>query len=141
MYEDIMRADASPEVSHTLLQSDVLPKKGFPVVFHGIKGQERRTKQCPSYLNVLEASVVRDYCLRIIGDHEHKISEYRISLILLVPLTPLGGADEIGVIAPYKAQVRAIRELLKPAGLTDVSVGSVEQLQGQVRATRWFFVR
>jgi helicase MOV-10 len=40
--------------------------------------------------------------------------------------------EEIGVIAPYKAQSRAIRELLKVAKLSDISVGSVEQFQGQV---------
>ena len=55
--------------------------KGFPVVFHGIKGQEKRTKQSPSYLNIHEASVVRDYCLRILGDQEHKIREYRVPFI------------------------------------------------------------
>jgi len=116
LYEDIMRAHAIPVVSHLLLQSDVLPKKGFPIVFHGIKGRELRARHSPSYLNIHEASVVRDYCLRLLGDHEHKIY-----------------ADEIGVIAPYKAQVRAIRELLRPAGLKEVSVGSVEQFQGQER--------
>jgi superfamily I DNA and/or RNA helicase len=55
-----------------------------------------------------------------------------------VPLTPVVDAEEIGVIAPYKAQVRAIRELLKPVDLEDVSVGSVEQFQGQVRALALF---
>ena len=48
-------------------------------------------------------------------------------------------AEEIGVIAPYKAQVRAIRELLKPVDLEDVSVGSVEHFQGQVRILALFF--
>ena len=52
-----------------------------------------------------------------------------------VLLNSVVDAEEIGVIAPYKAQVRAIRELLKPADLKDVSVGSVEEFQGQVRAT------
>ncbi|KAH9038479.1 P-loop containing nucleoside triphosphate hydrolase protein [Lactarius pseudohatsudake] len=116
LYKDRMHASASPDVSHLLLQSDVLPRMGFPIVFHGIKGRELRTQHSPSYLNVHEASVVRDYCLRLTEDREQKIF-----------------AKEIGVIAPYKAQVRAIRELLRPAGLKDVTVGSVEKLQGQER--------
>jgi helicase MOV-10 len=41
--------------------------------------------------------------------------------------------EEIGVLAPYKSQVRAIRELLRVAKLSDISVGPVEQFQGQVR--------
>jgi helicase MOV-10 len=71
-----MRAHASQDVSHLLLQSGVLPKKGFPVVFHGIKGRERRTRHSPSYLNVLEGTVVRDYCLNLTQDPDHKICEY-----------------------------------------------------------------
>lgn len=41
---------------------------------------------------------------------------------------------EIGVIMPYKAQVRRIKTLLHGAGhgLEQVMVGSVEQFQGQV---------
>ena len=46
--------------------------------------------------------------------------------------------EDIGVIAPYKAQVRMIREFLKQAGLSDISVGSVEQFQGQVCVDRMF---
>jgi superfamily I DNA and/or RNA helicase len=49
-------------------------------------------------------------------------------LIVLLGIDP----EEIGVLAPYKAQVRAIRELLKLADLSDVSVGPVEQFNGQV---------
>jgi helicase MOV-10 len=71
-----MRAHAIPVVARPLLQSDVLPKKGFPVVFHGIKGSERRKKNSPSYLNKYEAWVVRDYCLRLTEDRENKICEY-----------------------------------------------------------------
>jgi hypothetical protein len=44
--------------------------------------------------------------------------------------------EEIGVIAPYKAQVRYIREFLKQVKLSDISVGSVEQFQGQVCVNR-----
>lgn len=49
-------------------------------------------------------------------------------LIVLVGIDP----EEIGILAPYKAQARAIRELLKVANLSDISVGSVEQFNGQV---------
>jgi len=113
-----MLAHAIPVVARLFLQSEVLVKKGFPIVFHGIKGKELRGRHSPSYLNIHEASVVRDYCLRLVGDHENKIYP-----------------DEIGVIAPYKSQVRAIRELLRPpgVGLKEVTVGSVEQFQGQER--------
>ncbi len=45
---------------------------------------------------------------------------------------------EIGVVAPYKAQVRTIREYLKQAKLSEISVGSVEQFQGQVCVDRMF---
>jgi superfamily I DNA and/or RNA helicase len=40
--------------------------------------------------------------------------------------------EDVGIITPYKAQSRAIRELLKVAKLSDISVGSVEQFQGEV---------
>ncbi|KAH9005655.1 P-loop containing nucleoside triphosphate hydrolase protein [Lactarius hatsudake] len=116
LYEDSMQAHASLDISRLLLHSSVLPKKGFPVVFHSIKGRELRTRQSPSYLNVLEASLVRDYCQKLTKDRECKIS-----------------AGDIGVVAPYKAQVRAIRELLRLVGLREIAVNSVEKFQGQER--------
>jgi helicase MOV-10 len=76
-----MHAHASPDISDLLLQSGVLPKKGFPVVFHGIKGRELRAQHSPSYLNVHEASVVRDYCQKLTQDRERKIGECWASLI------------------------------------------------------------
>jgi helicase MOV-10 len=70
-----MRACASEDVTHLLLDSGVLPKKRFPVVFHGLKGRERRSKHSSSYLNVHEASIVREYCQKLTTDPERKICE------------------------------------------------------------------
>lgn len=72
-----MRAYGDPDVTQLLVDSGVLPKKGFPIVFHGIKGREKRTKQTPSYFNILEASVVRNYCVELTSDPKRKICECR----------------------------------------------------------------
>ena len=46
--------------------------------------------------------------------------------------------EEIGVIAPDKAQVRTIREVLRQVNMSDILVGLVEQFQGQVCVDRVF---
>lgn len=46
------------------------------------------------------------------------------------PLRP----DDILVVAPYNAQVEAIRVALRGAGLSDVAVGTVDRFQGQEAA-------
>jgi hypothetical protein len=60
------------------------------------------------------------------------------SLVLPLFFYLIVDPEEIGIIAPYKAQVRTIREFLKQARLSDISVGSVEQFQGQVCVDRMF---
>ncbi|KAI9452271.1 P-loop containing nucleoside triphosphate hydrolase protein [Russula earlei] len=116
LYEDRMRAYGNVEITHLLANSDILPKKDFPLIFHGVKGAERQTKWSPSYFNISEASIVRDYCVQLTMDRQRKIYP-----------------EDIGIIAPYRAQVRTIRLLLKMARLANISVGSVEQFQGQER--------
>lgn len=44
-------------------------------MFHGIKGTEKRTKRSPSYFNIIEASVVRNYCVALTEDPELRISK------------------------------------------------------------------
>jgi helicase MOV-10 len=57
--------------------SDVLPKKGFPIVFHGVRGNEDHTKSSPAYFNVLEASIIRNYCVKLTRDPERKLGQKR----------------------------------------------------------------
>jgi hypothetical protein len=73
-----MRDYGNAYITYHLVLSDVLPKKGFPVVFHGVKGSEQHAKWSPSNFNIVEASVVRDYCVRLTGDSERKICEWSI---------------------------------------------------------------
>jgi helicase MOV-10 len=128
-----MRDYGNAYITYHLVLSDVLPKKGFPVVFHGVKGDEQHAKWSPSYFNIAEASIVRDYCVKLIGDPERNICESSTfssttTLFVHTSLDP----EDVGVITPYKVQSRAIRELLKLANLSDITVGSVERFQGQV---------
>jgi hypothetical protein len=38
-------------------------------LFHGVEGDEQHAK----YFNIIEASIVRDYCVKLIEDREPKI--------------------------------------------------------------------
>ncbi|KAI0044323.1 P-loop containing nucleoside triphosphate hydrolase protein [Auriscalpium vulgare] len=116
LYEDTLCAAAHASTARNMLGSPLLPNKTFPVVFHGIKGKQMRGSKSPSWFNIEEASVVRNKCLALLEDKDRPIKE-----------------REIGVIAPYKAQVRRIRQLLKSSGIKDVLVCSVEQFQGEER--------
>jgi helicase MOV-10 len=80
-YEDIMRDYGNAYITYHLALSDVLPNKGFPIVFHGVKGSEQHAEWSPSYFNIIEASIVRDYCVKLTGDPERKICECGVWLV------------------------------------------------------------
>ncbi|XP_030630697.1 RNA helicase Mov10l1 [Chanos chanos] len=91
-----------------------LPTKGFPLIFHGVRGTELREGNNPSWFNPGEAVQVMLYCCRL-------------SKRLYNPVL----ACDIGIIAPYRKQAEKIRVLLQRVGLADIKVGSVEEFQGQ----------
>jgi helicase MOV-10 len=136
LYEDVLRECGNAYITYHLVHSTVLPKKGFPVVFHGVDGSEQHSKRSPPYPNIPEALIVRNYCVKLTEDPdpERNICECTTSLVP-PPISAYLGIDpeEIGVITPYKSQVRAIRKLLKFAKLSEISVGTVEEFQGRVR--------
>lgn len=81
-----------------------------PVIFHHCNGQESRQKDSPSWQNIDEIKIVKDY---------------------LDKLKTLGiPADEIGIISPYHKQCQALRIMCK--GLQfHVEVGTTELFQGR----------
>ena len=48
-----MRADS--RVTHPLTSWEGLPRKGFPLVFHGVQGEDMREGNSPSWFNPVEA--------------------------------------------------------------------------------------
>ncbi|XP_044207560.1 putative helicase mov-10-B.1 isoform X1 [Thunnus albacares] len=101
-----------------------LPKKGFPLIFHGVAGTDERAANCPSVYNTAEMEVLKEY-LKALIDYLHKKGVTQI------------GPGEIGIIAPYRKQVEKIQialqmdKDLRKENLENILVGSVEKFQGK----------
>jgi len=100
-------------VTDTLIDADFLPTKGVPVIFHGVRGQDVREEDSPSWFNPSETLQVVQYAQRV----------------LHTGMDP----DNIGIITPYRKQVEKIRMMLEKLAMPDIKVGSVEEFQGQER--------
>ncbi|KAM6926037.1 RNA helicase Mov10l1-like isoform 1-T1 [Lycodopsis pacificus] len=113
-YKNELCFNASRAVVETLCKWQILPKKGFPLLFHGIRGTEMREGNNPSWFNPVEAVQVMFYCCQLAKKLYNPVN-----------------ASDIGIIAPYRKQCEKIRVLLGKVGLSDIKVGSVEEFQGQ----------
>lgn len=113
-YEGELCVKANRTVVESLCQWKTLPKKGFPLLFHGVRGTEMREGNNPSWFNPVEAVQVMLYCCQLAKKIYNPVN-----------------ATDIGIIAPYKKQCEKIRLLLSKVGLSDIKVGSVEEFQGQ----------
>ncbi|XP_075598809.1 RNA helicase Mov10l1 [Balearica regulorum gibbericeps] len=113
-YHKELEVCADTSVVTCLLHWGKLPRKGFPLVFHGIRGSETREGHSPSWFNPTEAVQVMQYCCHLAKNENAVVS-----------------VTDIGVITPYRKQVEKIRFLLRSIDLADIKVGTVEEFQGQ----------
>eukprot|EP00850_Spirogloea_muscicola_P006671 SM000032S12055 [mRNA] locus=s32:176582:184145:- [translate_table: standard] len=86
--------------------------RSFPMLFVGVRGTQVQDGDSPSYFNSVEAARLVD---------------------LVGGLLASGNATipDIGVMTPYRKQVRRIRLLLRERQLAGVRVGTVDDYQGQ----------
>ncbi|KAF9057134.1 RNA helicase [Panaeolus papilionaceus] len=116
-YDSELQPCGNPAITHSLANYEELPKKQFPVVFHGIQGRDMREASSPSFFNPEEASEVKKYVVGLVGGRKSKLK-----------------AEHIGIITPYHAQRCKILDLLhKDPKTRDIKVGTVEEFQGQER--------
>jgi len=117
-YNNALQAAASTLVTNNMLNWSGLPNPRFPLVFHGVEGENTREGSSPSWFNVEEIEIVWKYVRDLVDKH-------------CVP------ASDIAVITPYHKQVTKIQHLFRQSShrgaYNDVAVGSCEQLQGQER--------
>jgi hypothetical protein len=122
-YDNELVVNISPETIHannTLLNWEELPCKGFPVIFHGVLGEEEREGNSPSCFNLSEVDQILYYISKLLDIGIH--------------------CKDIVIITPYRKQVQKIKYGLELYGkrsnnalLNDIDVGSCEQMQGRER--------
>ncbi|GFO01919.1 RNA helicase mov10l1 [Plakobranchus ocellatus] len=112
-YYNQLQPHADPALTHTLASWPLLPAAGFPVVFHGVRGEDMREANSPSWFNPGETMQVMCY----------------LQGALKEGVQP----EDIGIITPYRKQVEKIRLMMERLNMPDVKVGSVEEFQGQER--------
>ncbi|XP_034735557.1 RNA helicase Mov10l1 [Etheostoma cragini] len=113
-YKSELCFKAPRAIVDSLCQWKTLPKKGFPLLFHGVRGTEMREGNNPSWFNPVEAVQAMLYCCQLAKKLYNPVD-----------------ASDIGIIAPYRKQCEKIRVLLGKIGLSAIKVGSVEEFQGQ----------
>ncbi|KAL7828691.1 hypothetical protein SRHO_G00323250 [Serrasalmus rhombeus] len=105
-----------------------LPKRGFPLIFHGVHGKDERESNSPSFFNTTEITKVIDYLKKLL------LSQGKKGIGKISP-------KDIGIITPYRKQVEKLRKAIKTydrelkvyQDIEELKVGSVEEFQGQER--------
>ncbi|KAG0224345.1 hypothetical protein BGW41_005152 [Actinomortierella wolfii] len=119
-YNDTLVASAPKSETHSLLGHDILPNPDCPIVFIGVKGIDRSSlTEAVSWRNDEEAETVLQVILRLLHREDENYTGPRVY------------EKDIGVIAPFREQVKAIRQVLRMNRLSNVNVGTVEDYQGQ----------
>lgn len=115
-YANELQVKAEKQLTHSLCGWKSLPNKTVPIIFHGIRGEDLREGNSPSWFNPFETVQVVRYLQGLLAHYSSSLTE-----------------DDIGIITPYRKQVEKIRLLMSHLGRDNVKVGSVEEFQGQER--------
>uniref|UniRef100_A0A669F520 RNA helicase n=1 Tax=Oreochromis niloticus TaxID=8128 RepID=A0A669F520_ORENI len=123
-YDGELQACADEYARNFYCDWEELPKKNFPVIFHGVTGIDKREASSPSFFNVAEVEVLIGYVRKLLQAQGKK------GMAKIAP-------RDIGIIAPYRKQVQKIRRALEKIEMhihvCVCQVGSVEEFQGQER--------
>ncbi|CAL8319741.1 unnamed protein product [Merluccius merluccius] len=126
-YDGELQVCADPFLRNSYCRWEYLPKKDFPVIFHGVTGRDEREANSPSFFNRAEVELLVGYVKKLLEKDGRK-GQARI-----LP-------KDIGIITPYRKQVLKIRKglailekELKVDLTKSLKVGSVEEFQGQER--------
>lgn len=117
-YDSELRSCADKKLVNHFLKWSALPNKNIPIIFHGVDGKDAREGSSPSYFNPHEVSRVVSYVSML------KNSKFDIN------------PKDIGIVAPYRTQIKKIKAALKTKfnhWAAPMRVGSPEEFQGDER--------
>ncbi|CAM9319414.1 unnamed protein product [Chrysoparadoxa australica] len=115
-YDSGLVASADREVTESLCEWEELEGRAVPQIFWGIEGHDAHEMNSPSFYNRHEASLIVKLIKGLVNSSSVSVT-----------------TADIAVIAAFRAQVVLLRKLLRLLDLGQVSVGQVEDYQGQER--------
>ena len=81
-YNGDLEQCADPSIINCFLNTSFLPSKQFPVVFHAVSGKNDRESTSPSFFNIDEIAVVRDYVKKLKGYRKGPTGMFGLPLFL-----------------------------------------------------------
>jgi helicase MOV-10 len=70
-----------PQTINYFVGSPILPSPNFPLVFHAINGKDDRQSTSPSFFNIDEVTLVKEYVQKLRADRKFRISKTFFVLI------------------------------------------------------------
>ncbi|CAG8489963.1 9473_t:CDS:2 [Acaulospora morrowiae] len=113
-YQNELEACGDESIIQSLLNSNALHKKNYPIKFVSVYGRDMQEGRSPSWFNIDEAAEI----LKIVRELVEK-DHVRI--------------EDIGIITPYCKQVEKIKILMEEHNFDGLDVGTVENFQGRER--------
>ncbi|XP_048252901.1 RNA helicase Mov10l1-like isoform X2 [Haliotis rufescens] len=104
-YFDQLEVVSDPALTHALCDWDSLPRRNYPVIFHGLRGEDMRETDSPSWFNPMETVQVVQYLQSLLNNPQYRLT-----------------VDDIGIITPYRKQVEKIRLLIDKLDVDMVKV-------------------
>ena len=133
-YADELIPSVSKDRGNAFLGANFLPNKNVPLVIVNVAhGQELRQTNGTSWYNPAEILQVIKYT---------QLVQKHLGIDILQKNNENSEADElkademiedIGIIAPYRQQIRKLREYMNQLHMKRCRVGTVEEFQGQER--------
>ena len=59
----------------------------MPMIFHGVIGQDLKEESSPSFFNIEEIIIVRDYIKKILEMRQNKVRKLNLAKRIFQPLT------------------------------------------------------